>query len=191
MLKEIKINNLAIIKDIQMEFCGNFSSLTGETGAGKSIILNGISLITGSRANTNSIRNGENKLTVEAVFSIDNNLRKSINEKYDDILDDEELIIYREIDINAKSKITLNGKRITLSTLSDIMENIIDIVGQHENQYLLNKSFHLELLDGFLDKNDNNVKEVVNRIKSIDKKIYELEENRDNLIEKNRFMSLI
>lgn len=191
MLKEIKINNLAIIRDVEMEFNEKFSSLTGETGAGKSIILDGISLITGARANISSIRTGENKLKVTAVFEINDDLKQKIKSKFDDILEDEnELIIYREIDNNSKSKININGKRVTLSTLSGIMENVIDIVGQFENQYLLNKAFHLELLDAFLPKNDD-IKKIVDEIKVIDKKILQLEDNRRNTIEKNKFMSLI
>lgn len=188
MIKELKINNLAIIKDIELEFEEKFTSLTGETGAGKSIILDGISLILGSRANTNVIRQGENKLSIEAVISINDNLRDKISKMYEDIdFSDNDIIIFREISTDGKTKININNKRVTLSTLSNIMEMVVDIVGQNENQYLLNKKYHKELLDAFVNIKDFKTKEIFFKIKEVNNKINELEEERKNIIEKQDY----
>lgn len=192
MIKELKINNLAIIKDVELELSKGLSTLTGETGAGKSIILDGISLLTGSRANSSIIRRGEDKLRIEAIIELSENMKKNISAITDDIdLEDDELIIYREITSDAKSKISINGRRVTLGTLSSIMENIMDIVGQHENQYLLNKSYHLSLLDAFIDVNKYNLKEIVQSIKKIREDISLLENERKNTIEKKEYYEYI
>lgn len=192
MIKELKINNLAIIKDVELELSKGLSTLTGETGAGKSIILDGISLLTGSRSNSSIIRRGEDKLRIEAIIELSENMKKNISAITDDIdLEDDELIIYREITSDAKSKISINGRRVTLGTLSSIMENIMDIVGQHENQYLLNKSYHLSLLDAFIDVNKYNLKEIVQSIKKIREDISLLENERKNTIEKKEYYEYI
>lgn len=192
MIKELKINNLAIIKDVELELSKGLSTLTGETGAGKSIILDGISLLTGSRANSSIIRRGEDKLRIEAIIELSENMKKNISAITDDIdLEDDELIIYREITSDAKSKISINGRRVTLGTLSSIMENIMDIVGQHENQYLLNKSYHLSLLDAFIDVNKYNLKEIVQSIKKIREDISLLENERKNTLEKKEYYEYI
>ena len=160
MIRELRVNNLAIIKDMQIELEENFSVLTGETGAGKSIILDGIAFILGARANTSVIRHNENKLIVEAVISLSSKLVEKLKLLDFDIdYDDNELIIYRELQKDGKSKISINGKRATSTMLMSIMSNVVDIVGQHENQYLLNHNYHLELLDGFIDKKEFKLKE--------------------------------
>lgn len=188
MIRELKINNLAIIKDVELEFNEKFSSLTGETGAGKSMILDGLALITGSRANTSAIRQGTDKLLVETVISINDNLKDKLSNEYDNIdFSDNELIIYREITTEGKNKIDINGKRVTLSTLSNIMEQVVDIVGQHENQYLLNKKYHRSLLDAFVGVDEFNLKEIVSKIKRLNSQILEIEDEVKNSIEKKDY----
>ena len=115
--------------------------MTGETGAGKSIILDGISLLIGERSHTDMIRNGEESLFAEGIFELNEKQKKRLNELGFEI-DDDELIITRHFDRNAKSKITVNGARLTLSRLKELMVNIIDLVGQHEHQFLLNNEYH-------------------------------------------------
>ncbi|WP_156285726.1 DNA repair protein RecN [Oceanivirga salmonicida] len=185
MIRELKINNLAIIKDLEIDLETNFSVLTGETGAGKSIILDGISFLTGARSNVLAIRNGEKKLSVEAVIDLtDENIEK-LQEITDTIdFSDKELIIYREIGIDSKSKIIVNDKRVTLSTLKNIMEQLVDIVGQHENQYLLNKTYHINLLDAFIDKKKYNLKSIVSDIKNLNVEIDRLEIEKKEILEK-------
>ncbi|MBE2990147.1 AAA family ATPase, partial [Sneathia sp. DSM 16630] len=151
MIKELTINNLAIIKNVQMEFDTNFAVITGETGAGKSLVLDGISLLLGKRSNVNDIMKDCDSLTVEGVIEISDNLKSNLEKLVDDIdFSDNELIIYRKITKDGKTKININGKRVTLATLASITKQVVDIVGQHENQYLLDRSYHLSLLDEFL-----------------------------------------
>ena len=187
MLRELRLNNLAIIKKLDLEFNDKFIALTGETGAGKSIILNGISLLIGERSHTDMIRNGAQRLFAEGVFELNENQKKRLNELGFEIEDDE-LIITRYFDRNAKSKITVNGSRMTLSRLKELMVNIIDLVGQHEHQFLLNSEYHLHLLDRFLDDEgkilSRRIRENVNKIKKLNLQIGNIEEEKTRIAEK-------
>ena len=187
MLRELRLNNLAIIKNLDLEFNDKFIALTGETGAGKSIILNGISLLIGERSHTDMIRNGAQSLFAEGVFELNENQKKRLNELGFEIEDDE-LIITRYFDRNAKSKITVNGSRMTLSRLKELMVNIIDLVGQHEHQFLLNSEYHLHLLDRFLDDEgkilSRRIRENVNKIKKLNLQIGNIEEEKSKIAEK-------
>ena len=187
MLRELRLNNLAIIKKLDLEFNDKFIALTGETGAGKSIILNGISLLIGERSHTDMIRNGAQSLFAEGVFELNENQKKRLNELGFEIEDDE-LIITRYFDRNAKSKITVNGSRMTLSRLKELMVNIIDLVGQHEHQFLLNSEYHLHLLDRFLDDEgkilSRRIRENVNKIKKLNLQIGNIEEEKSKIAEK-------
>ena len=187
MLRELRLNNLAIIKNLDLEFNDKFIALTGETGAGKSIILNGISLLIGERSHTDMIRNGAQGLFAEGVFELNENQKKRLDELGFEIEDDE-LIITRYFDRNAKSKITVNGSRMTLSRLKELMVNIIDLVGQHEHQFLLNSEYHLHLLDRFLDDEgkilSRRIRENVNKIKKLNLQIGNIEEEKTRIAEK-------
>ena len=187
MLRELRLNNLAIIKNLDLEFNDKFIALTGETGAGKSIILNGISLLIGERSHTDMIRNGAQGLFAEGVFELNENQKKRLDELGFEIEDDE-LIITRYFDRNAKSKITVNGSRMTLSRLKELMVNIIDLVGQHEHQFLLNSDYHLHLLDRFLDDEgkmlSKKIRESVNKIKKLNLQIENIEEEKSKIAEK-------
>ncbi len=187
MLRELRLNNLAIIKNLDLEFNDKFIALTGETGAGKSIILNGISLLIGERSHTDMIRNGAQGLFAEGVFELNENQKKRLDELGFEIEDDE-LIITRYFDRNAKSKITVNGSRMTLSRLKELMVNIIDLVGQHEHQFLLNSDYHLHLLDRFLDDKgkmlSKKIRESVNKIKKLNLQIGNIEEEKSKIAEK-------
>lgn len=187
MLRELRLNNLAIIKAMDLNFNNGLISLTGETGAGKSIILDGISLLIGERSSVDMIRTGAENLSAEGIFDItDEQKNKLVELGYD--IDDNELIINRIVDKNSKTKITINGKRMNVSTLKQIMSNVLDLVGQHEHQYLLNKNFHLALLDKFLDKDGKNlykkIQENVRELKRLNKKISEIEAEKMNIMEK-------
>ena len=187
MLRELRLNNLAIIKNLDLEFNEKFIAMTGETGAGKSIILNGISLLIGERSHTDMIRNGAESLFAEGIFELNENQKKRLNELGFEIEDDE-LIITRYFDRNAKSKITVNGSRMTLSRLKELMVNIIDLVGQHEHQFLLNSDYHLHLLDRFLDDEGKmlfkKIRENVNKIKKLNLQIGNIEEEKSKITEK-------
>ena len=187
MLRELRLNNLAIIKNLDLEFNEGLISLTGETGAGKSIILDGISLLIGERSNLEMIRTGEESLFAEGVFDLSEVQKEKLN-KLGFEIEDDELIISRYFYRNSKSKITVNGIRMTVSKLKELMRNVLDLVGQHEHQYLLNKNYHLGLLDRFLDKNGQELaKEIRNNVSSlkmINKKIEEIETEKFRIMEK-------
>ncbi|WP_369716673.1 DNA repair protein RecN [Leptotrichia alba] len=187
MLRELRLNNLAIIKNLDLEFNEKFIALTGETGAGKSIILNGISLLIGERSHTEMIRNGEENLFAEGVFELNENQKKRLNELGFEIEDDE-LIITRFFDRSSKSKIMVNGKRQTLSRLKELMVNIIDLVGQHEHQFLLNNEYHLHLLDRFLNDEgkelSKKIRENVSEIKKLNLRIKNIENEKSKIEEK-------
>lgn len=187
MLRELRLNNLAIIKNLDLEFNEGLISLTGETGAGKSIILDGISLLIGERSNLEMIRTGEESLFAEGAFDLSEVQKEKLN-KLGFEIEDDELIISRYFYRNSKSKITVNGMRMTVSKLKELMRNVLDLVGQHEHQYLLNKNYHLGLLDRFLDKNGQELaKEIRNNVSSlkmINKKIEEIETEKFRIMEK-------
>lgn len=178
MLKELKIENLAIIDNLDMDLTKGLTVLTGETGAGKSIILQGISMIIGEKLSKNMIGTNQENVIVEAVFDINQNQIEKLEQL--DYEFEEELIIYREF--GKDNKIRIDGKRHSLGSLKEITTNILDIVGQHDHQYLLNSSYHLALLDKFILKETKSIKDeikdVINKIKEIDTDIKNFEEEK-------------
>ena len=187
MLRELRLNNLAIIKKVDLEFNNGLIALTGETGAGKSILLDGISLLIGERSSVDMIRTGADNLFAEGVFSLtQDQIEKSTKLGFE--IEDEELIVARYLDKNLKSKITVNGMRITVSKLKELMSNVLDLVGQHEHQYLLNKNYHLELLDKFLDKETlelkQNIKAIITELKKINQQVESIEQEKAAIEEK-------
>jgi len=162
MLKELKISNLAIIDKIDLEFEKGFVVLTGETGAGKSIILSGVNLLIGEKASIDMIRDGESILTAQGIFSVEDSQKKEIKKLGIELDDnDDEIIIRRTYDISGKGKAFINDNRVTLASLKEIGLTLIDIVGQHSHQMLLNKNNHLKLLDKFLDDDGKEAREEV------------------------------
>lgn len=191
MLRELKIENLAIIDELDLEFEDGFIVLTGETGAGKSIILSGINLLIGEKATTDMIRTGEKNLSAQGVFEINSEQREELLHRFEIDAEDNEVIVRRTLDINGKGKIFVNGVRVSLANLKEIMGTLVDIVGQHSHQMLLNKNNHIKLLDKFLGdegkeliKNSNRL---YNRFREIDNKIESIEKNRREAIEKKEF----
>lgn len=190
MLRELKIENLAIIDELDLEFKEGFAVLTGETGAGKSIILNAINLLIGEKASVDMIRDGEESLLAQGVFDI-NNEQAIVLEKYGIDIDEREVIVRRYFSRSGKAKVFVNNVRVTLNDLKEIMSNLVDIVGQHSHQMLLNKGNHILLLDSFLTKEDkilkNNIEEIVKEYKYLKEKINEIEIERKETLEKKEF----
>ncbi|MBB6631290.1 DNA repair protein RecN [Clostridium algidicarnis] len=151
MLLQLNIYNFALIEKLSISFKGGFNVLSGETGAGKSIIIDAINYVLGSKFNKDLIRSGEQKTYVEAIFSLENPktllLLQELEIEYDDII-----IISRESFQNGKSIVKVNGKSVILSSLKNISSTLIDIHGQHENQNLLEASNHINYLDDFSDR---------------------------------------
>ena len=187
MLRELLVKNIVLIESLNVHFKNGLSVLTGETGAGKSILLDSIGLILGNRVDFNLIRNNENVASVTAIFEIDDK-HPVINvlEKFS-VNHETELIIRREINSNGKSKCIINDVVITRNALIEITDNLIEVQGQFEDRGLLNTKTHLSLLDAFADHNDliENSREAYNRMINLLKLINEAEaiakkNNEDN-----------
>ncbi|MBN1363842.1 MAG: DNA repair protein RecN [Syntrophaceae bacterium] len=149
MLNELSIKNFAIIDKLQVSFTEGLNVISGETGAGKSIIIGAVSLLLGDRATTNIIRTDTDTATVEAVFDISFN--KTLRDKIMNMgfPDSEELIIRRIISHSGKNRAFINGQAATLMNLSAVSELLINICGQHEHQVILNPENHIDILDEF------------------------------------------
>ncbi|GAA0760457.1 DNA repair protein RecN [Clostridium sartagoforme] len=149
MLLQLNIKNFALIQELCVEFGEGFNILSGETGAGKSILIDTIDYVLGGKFSKDLIRYGEEKTFVEAVFSIENDEVIEILKELD-IEDEGMIIISRETTLSGKSIIKVNGKSVVLSYLRRIREGLLDIHGQHQNQNLLNRAFHIYYLDDFI-----------------------------------------
>lgn len=171
MLKELSIKNFAIIDDLKIEFDHGLNLLTGETGSGKSIIIEALGLVLGGRSRKDLIRTGQQKAFVEALFYVEENI-KALLSKYGYDAEEDILIISREISANYPSITRLNGRPITLNILSNITPNLVDIFGQHEHQSLLNVENHQILIDSLGDKEHKELLEKIsfNYDKYIDEK---------------------
>jgi DNA repair protein RecN (Recombination protein N) len=149
MLTELSIRNFAIIDDLRITFSDKLTILSGETGAGKSIIINAINLLLGSRANAKLIRTGAETAELEAFFEVsaESDAAKIMTEQGFD--PSEGLIIRRIISNSDRHKIYINGRLSTMQVLTEIAENLASISGQHEHQGLLKDDLHLHVLDQF------------------------------------------
>ena len=149
MLKSLAVTNFALIEQAMVEFDEGLNILTGETGAGKSILIDALSVILGNRASVDSIRTGCDFFRVEAVFDISQLLSiHKIIEEQGIIVDDEgTVIISRRFSRNGKNTILINGCHVTVSILRQIGDNLVDMHGQHENQALLRPEVYLPMLD--------------------------------------------
>jgi DNA repair protein RecN len=192
MLIQLNIKNFALIEEIKVEFAEGFNILSGETGAGKSILIDAIDYVLGGKFSKSLIRTGEEKTFVEAVFSIDNELVKGeldeLDIEYEDII-----IISREYTLSGKSIIKVNGRSLIIAQLKKIREKILDIHGQHQNQTLLDRQSHIIYLDNFIgDKIKEPLKkfsELKERLSEIKSKILKINgnEDREKLIDYTKF----
>ena len=151
MLLEISIKNFAIIEAISLNFEKGMTVLTGETGAGKSIIIDAMNMMLGSRATTDVIRHGAPKAEIEGLFSVENShaLQMIFDEQGIELGD--EIIIRREILQNGRSVSRVNGQMVNLSILRSIGQYLVDIHGQHDQEELMRPQLHIQMLDGFGD----------------------------------------
>lgn len=152
MLLEIAIKNFAIIEEISLNFERGMTVLTGETGAGKSIVIDAMNMMLGSRASIDVIRHGSPKAEVEGFFSVDKN--PSLEQLLADqgIAFSDELIIRREILQNGRSISRINGQMVNLATLRAVGQYLVDIHGQHDQEELMRPQKHIQLLDEFGDE---------------------------------------
>lgn len=148
MLQHLHIENFALIDKISLEPSGNLNVLTGETGAGKSIIIDSINFVLGGRVSKDVIRTGKEKAIVEAVFDSLEKLRPLFDENGLNF-DEESIILYREFNSAGKNVCRVNGRIVNTSILSEIGQYLVDMHGQHDNQSLMKSSLHMSLLDLF------------------------------------------
>lgn len=146
MLISLRILNFAIIDKLSVDFEGGFTVLTGETGAGKSILVDAINLVLGGRASADLIRTGEDAASVEALFSLDAKAKKALDEA-GVAVDGDELLVKRVVSRTGKNKVLLNGGPASLGMLATLGEKLIDIAGQHEHQTLLDPSAQRDAVD--------------------------------------------
>lgn len=149
MLEELRIQHFAIIDRLEVSFGPGLNVLTGETGAGKSIIIGALNLVVGGRADTDSIRTGSESATVEAVFKIGDADTTAWLAELGIAAEDDTLIVRRVLSNKEKNRVFLNGAAVTVTQLADLGRRLVDIHGQHDHQSLFHPETHVELLDRF------------------------------------------
>lgn len=150
MLLELRIKDFAIIEEVHLQFYDGMTVLTGETGAGKSIIIDAVGLLAGGRGSTEFVRHGAKKCVLEGQFNLVNPKRLTpILDVYGITLEDDILIIQREIFASGRTVCRVNGSIVTIANLKEIGNALIDIHGQHEHQELMHQENHIYLLDNF------------------------------------------
>ena len=147
MIKEIRIRNFAIIENLAVNFEQGLNVLTGETGAGKSIILGALNLLLGGRADTDSIRSGETTAFVEGAFEVTDPATLDLIRECGIEMEDGELLVKRQVSNAGKNRCLLNDSPVTVSTLAKIGDRLVDLHGQHDHQALLHPETHIDLLD--------------------------------------------
>ena len=182
MISTLHIKNIGIIDDLSIDLNNGLNILTGETGAGKTLIIDSLGIISGERFSKDMIRKGENFSFVEACIYLPEN----------EMAADGNIIVSREIYANGRNMCKINGRMVTVNELKSFMENVIDIHGQHDNQQLLNPSTHIEYLDSFGEKE---IKELKVKYKELYKQYnsikIELKNNYGDDKEKQRKLDLL
>ena len=178
MLKNLTIQNYALISHLTIDFPKSFSVITGETGAGKSIIIGALSLILGQRADAKSIQEGKDKCTIEGIFDISSYGLNTFFTEKDLDYDAHNCIIRREIGSSGKSRAFINDTPVSLNDLKDLGESLIDIHSQHQNLLLGDKRFQLEVLDVLANNKTlkEAYKQVYQQFLSLRKQLHELQE---------------
>ena len=191
MLKSLSIKNFALIDELEIEFGSGLNIITGETGAGKSIIVDAFSLILGERANIEDVRSGSEKAIVEGVFSLSGNkkvmrLLGKAGIEYED-----EIIVRRELNLKGQSRAFVNDTPVPVSQLKDIGDSLADLHGQHEHQSLLRPETHIDLLDDFggLETLIRNFQTSYRELENMISELKDLVSRRDGLREKRELYS--
>lgn len=186
LLYELYIENLAVIKSAHIPFSDSFNVFTGETGAGKSILIDGINSILGQRVTKDIVRTGEKKATITALFT---NLDSSICERLDELnISHEEgmITITREILSNGGSIARINSRAVAISVLKEVGQHLVNVHGQHDNQILLNPDRHLEIIDSFGNDESllNDYTDAFKRLQQLARTIGELKRLQSSKLER-------
>ncbi|MFH2090788.1 MAG: DNA repair protein RecN [Pseudomonadota bacterium] len=190
MLSELAIKNFAIIDDLRISFENGFSVLTGETGAGKSIVIEAVNLLLGSRASSDMVRNGCDQAELEAIFDLDEDsaVAMLLDEQGIDVSDG--LIIRRIVSSTGKSRVFINSTPVTLDFLKKITQDLAGISSQHAHHGLLKEENHLDILDAFAGTTDlkNQVKSLYHRLVPLISRIVELKQELANKQKEQDFL---
>lgn len=182
MLKNLEIQNVALIDNLNIEFLPKLNVLSGETGAGKSIIIDALNFVVGGKVLKSLIKQGQTFMKVKAMFltPFSENVKNLMNEY--DIEFDNEILISRKATVDGKNDIKVNGVTITTSMLKNLTSFLIDIHGQHEHQHLLKDKYHLEIIDSFIKEKDLFVKyqDKLLTLKEVQLKIKKLNGSTEN-----------
>ena len=176
MLRNLYIKNFILIDELSIDFDEGFTVLTGETGAGKSIIIDAISLLSRKKASSSLIQKGKDRAIIQGIFDIDYKMGKILEEAGLDY--DETIMITREIKSDGKSIYRLNNRVVNGLLVNECLQDAIDIHSQHDNQYLLNKNKHIELLDKYIDD------KLINEVKKNYQDYYQLNKSLQEDLEK-------
>lgn len=179
MLTSLIVKDYALIENIEVAFGKGLNIITGETGAGKSILIDAMSLLLGERASTEAVRKGAIKSIVEGVFEIKNNPKVELLLQQNEIESQSEIIVRREISLKGSNRCFINDTPVQLSVIKEIGKLLVDLHGQHEHQSLLDVDTHIELLDEF-----GNLTELLNEFSVERKKLNKLYSELNELIEK-------
>lgn len=185
MLNHLSIKNVAVIDKLEASFGEGVSVLTGETGAGKSIIIDSINMILGDRANKELVRYGTDKAVVQAVFDAPEEVMDILAENDIDC-EDGQIIITRQLTAEGKSMARINGMAVTLGILRDISDKLINIHGQHDNQALLTPARHVAFLDAYAENEElvNEYKSLLSQKRAIERQIASLDMEEQEKMQK-------
>ncbi|WKY43423.1 AAA family ATPase [Eubacteriaceae bacterium ES2] len=186
MLRNLVVKDYTLIDHLSIDFDQGLNVITGETGAGKSIVIDALTLVLGNRANKGNIRNGKNKIVVQGLFEISDRSRLlKLCEEFGIPVEDGQLILMREVDLRSRNICRANGMMITVTQLKALGDELIDIHGQHEHQSLFKKENHRSLLDAFGGEKSlvllNVVADLANQLKKLKNQIKALEINEREL----------
>lgn len=194
LIEQLHIKNVALIKEAEINFFAGINILSGETGAGKSMVLDSIKFLTGGKANKDFIRSGEEEALVEGIFILESDeavqfaLEMGIN-----VDADKSILISRTLSKSLRGTVKINGRAATLSMLKEFSGILIDIHGQHEHQSLLNETKHIELLDKFcgsrLEEHKNKLSDCIRKYKELLYKIKEITKGGNTLNERLEFLT--
>jgi len=186
MLKSLEIKDYALIDHINVEFAKGLNIITGETGAGKSILIDAMSLLLGERASSDVVRKGSQKSFVEGIFNVENNKKVKSFLEENEIEFQPELIIRREISLKGSNRCFVNDSPVSLNIVKELGDLLVDLHGQHEHQSLLRTDTHIDFLDEFANNQKllEDYKSLYKELNTKQTELRELKSKEESLKEK-------
>jgi len=191
MLASIQIKNFALIERLALEFDAGMTVITGETGAGKSIVIDALGLALGERAESSMVRYGEDKADISASFQVDSDSEAMQWLKSHDLEADGECLLRRVVAREGRSKCYINGTPATLTMLAELGDKLVDIHGQHAHQSLLKPTIQLDLLDQIIGDNQllDQVSDLAQRYQKTHRALQQLQQNQEQRLERSELLS--